>query len=422
MQRERRFEYLLLLTIPLVVAGSCVHGIQIGTARPTGLFWIATLLGCLALLPWKGERRITFPWLAWVPFYVIQGASLAWGDQERYNTQLFVQMTVFFLLGIVASYAIESEEDLAPFNVFYVLATLVLGIACAYYMAGPGRDLQAQEKGNYTGFAERPAATSLIMIAAIFLAQIRRLPRTAVVMWLLCFGISILSQSRMATLVLLGLWLIHPRLTGLKTRVAFAGVVVVLGLAAFNTPIIQERFFARQQGFAGKGELKDVLAGKFDSAGRFEAWPKVWERSMDRPWFGHGVGQSSPFVYRIWAPMDKPHNEYLKMLYDTGYVGLAAFSIGLLGTLANLRRVLRQSDERNWAASAAYLGWIGFILMSIVDNPLVYGVNFLHPLFMMVGAANAIAAHQQAQESRPGERAFVDEPVGTDYPAPVMLR
>jgi O-antigen ligase len=99
--------------------------------------------------------------------------------------------------------------------------------------------------------------------------------------------------------------------------------------------------------------------------------------------------------------MDKPHNEYLKMFYEGGIIGVCLFLFALLGTLINLIYVVRRSRPENWMASAAYMAWIGFILMAIVDNPLVYGNNFLHPLFMMVGAANAIQRRESSMH--PGQ-------------------
>ena len=191
--------------------------------------------------------------------------------------------------------------------------------------------------------------------------------------------------------------MIHPQLASMKTRVLLLGLVIIVGLAAFNTPIIQDRFFKKKYGFSGSGTLEDVFAGKFDSAGRFNAWPIIIEKAADAPWIGHGVGQSAPFIYSVWAPMDKPHNEYLKMLYEGGYIGLICFVFGLFWTMVNLTWNLYQTGHRNWVTSAAFMGWAGFILMAIVDNPLVYGNNFLHPVFFFVGAANGITASLRSQ-------------------------
>ncbi len=391
---------LLLMTVPLVMAVSAVGGIAIGPLRHTGLLWILTLLIACVLIPLKGLRTITFPWLAWLPLYLFLGFSLAWTEFDwRNNIQLFVQMCVYPLIGIIASYTIRSEEELESYNFLYILATILIGLFCVYYTIGPGKSSNTSDGALYNGFAERPAATSLIVIASLFLAQIHKIPKTAIVMWGLCFGICILSASRMATVVLLLLWMIHPQLASLKTRLLMMVLAMILGVAAFNTSIIQDRFFTKKYGFSGTGTMEDVFSGKFDSAGRFQAWPIILEKSGEAPWFGHGVGQSAPFVYSVWAPMDKPHNEYLKMLYDGGYIGLGLFVLGLVLTLANLYRILRATKNRNWATSAAIMGWIGLILMAIVDNPLVYGNNFMHPLFFLVGAANGISMNILSQDS-----------------------
>jgi len=272
----------------------------------------------------------------------------------------------------------------------YIFATIAIGMFCVYFGTGKKDEFS---NSLYSGFADRPAATSLIAVASLFLAQIHKIPKTAISMWLLCFGICILSASRMATVVLLVLWIIHPQLAGIKARFLIILAVMVMGFAAFNTSIIQDRFFTKKYGFSWKGTLEDVFSGKFDSAGRFDAWPIIIEKSAETPWFGHGVGQSAPFVLSVWAPMDKPHNEFLKILYEGGYIGLGFFALGIVSTLFNLYRILRATRNRNWATSAAIMGFVGFILMAVVDNPLVYGNNFMHPVFFLIGAANGIAAN-----------------------------
>ena len=416
---------LFLMSVPIVMAASSIAGISIGPLRHTGLLWILTLIfGCM-LLSIKGLRKVTFPWLGWLPLYLLLGCSLSWGEFDwRNNIQLFVQMTVYPLIGIIASYAIRSEEELESYNVLYIVATLAIGLFCVYYGAGKTDDYS---DALYSGFADRPAATSLIAIAALFLAQIHKIPKTAIAMWGLCFGICILSASRMATVVLLVLWIVHPQLASLKTRFLLIIAVMALGLAAFNSSIIQDRFFTKKYGFSGKGTLSDVFSGKFDSAGRFDVWPIIIEKSADAPWFGHGVGQSVPFVLSVWAPMDKPHNEYLKLLYEGGFIGLGFFALGIVSTVINLYRILRVTRNRNWASSAAIMGFVGFILMAIVDNPLVYGNNFMHPVFFLIGAANGIAAgllendEQNATQNENASGACLNTS-GRETIKPILLR
>ncbi len=384
-------ENLLLISVPLVMAASSVAGIAIGPLRHTGLLWILTFLIGAILIPLRGFRKITFPWLGWLPFYLFFGLSLFWSEMDwRNNIQIYIQMTVFPIVGVIASYTIRSEEEMAKYNGLFIFSTLLIGVFCVFFTFGPGQAIRSTHGSLYEGFADRPAATSLIVIASLFVAQFHRLPKTSVAMWSLCLGICILSASRMATIVILMLWLIHPQLASMKTRLVLTALVIAVGLAAFNTPIIQDRFFKKKYGFSGSGTIQDVLAGKFDSAGRFNAWPIIIAKSEEAPWIGHGVGQSAPFIYRVWAPMDKPHNEYLKTLYEGGYMGLCFFLVGLCSASANIVWNLYRSGRENWVTSAAFMGWAGFILMALVDNPLVYGNNFLHSVFFFVGAANGV--------------------------------
>lgn len=395
MQRHR-LDLLLINTVPWAAVLSSVHGLNFGSMRHTGLMWLLTLFAAVPLLVLRGGKKITFPWLCWAPFFLICFVSLTWSDLSMtYNIQLFMQMFVFYVMGMLASTAIESEEDVASWTKSYTIALTVIAVLCLFFKIGPGKAFQGGEDGKYFGFADRPAAMTLIVIGAVFLSQFQRSPKTAIIGWFGCLAVGILSGSRMVSVVTLLLWMIHPRLASLRTRALVSIFMMVVGLAAFHTPIIQDRFFQKESGFSGSGSISDVLEGKFDSAGRFESWPKILEKSTDYPWFGHGLGQSVPFVYRVWAPMDKPHNEYLKTLFDTGYFGMGSFVLGLLGTWWNLARVVRRSQGPSaWVAQAAYMGHVGFILMAICDNPLVYATNFLDPLFVLIGAANALAARQ----------------------------
>jgi hypothetical protein len=397
--KENRPNYLFLLSIPYVMAFSSVAGYSIGTIRHTGLYWMATGIAAFFLIPLKGGGKITFPWWYWAPFYLVMGFSLtATGFDLRENVQLLFQITVCFLVGIVASFSCRSLDIINRLRPHYIAASLILSAFCVYYMLGPGRVYQAAEGSLYQGFADRPASCSLIVIASLFLGDFRRQPWLGLFVWFFCVLICFISESRMTTFLLLTLWVIHPTIVTLKARLVLVVLVLASVVFAFNTPIIQDRFFNKKSGYSGQGSLEDVFSGKFDSSGRFDAWPKVFSKSIDRFWTGHGIGESAPFVFRVWAPMDKPHNEYLKMFFEGGIIGLATYVLGLLGILANLYWCQWKTGDTNWVCAAAIMAWVSFILMSFVDNTSVYGGNFTHPLFFLVGAANGITASILAKE------------------------
>lgn len=395
-----RLDYVYLFSLPLVAALASFAGIGVrlpglGLLRHTGLMWLLTLfVGILLLVFFRNGRKVTFPWWCWLPFFAWSLISLQWSDMNpEYNIRLGVQMMVIPLIGLIASFSIISVRDVEGMNTAWILSMLFIGAVCCYFMIGPGQEIQGQAKGNYTGFAERPAGASLLFIGGFFLAQFRKRPVFSTVLWAITFVFCIISGGRMVSALLLVCWVVHPKLSSIGAKVAVVGFVCLVAVAAFNTPIIQQRFFNEAGGHAGHGSVDDVASGNFDSSGRFDAWPKILREAHRRPIFGHGLGNSAPFTYKVWAPMDKPHNDYLKVYFESGVIGLAFFGLGLLGTLLNQLYVMAESDRlgiENWPASAAIMGLASFALLAVVDNPLVLGINFLHPLFAMVGAANAI--------------------------------
>ena len=406
----KRLDYLLFLSVPIVAMLASFAGIGIplpgiGEMRHTGMMWIGTLLTCiLMLIFYRAGRKITFPFLCWLPFFAVTFMSLQWSDMHpTYNVQLAVQMSAFLFIGVVASFAVRDVDDVAAWNWIFVLATLFVGALCCWFKLGPGVDDQQMVQGRYFGLAERPAGMTLMFAATFYLAQIRDKPLSSSLLWLLAFTFCIISGGRMVTALTLFLWFLHPHIGGIGTRVTMIAVALVIGLAAFNTPIIQQRFFDKNSGHAGSGTIQDVVEGKFDGAGRFKAWPLIYRKAWEKPWFGHGVGQSAPYTLKVWSPMDKPHNEYLKVFFDNGMIGVVCFVVAIVGTLWNLSSVMRESREMgidNWPAVGAFMGMATFTLIAFFDNPLVLGNNFTQPLFALIGAANAVLHNAKMKAER----------------------
>jgi len=53
--------------------------------------------------------------------------------------------------------------------------------------------------------------------------------------------------------------------------------------------------------------------------------------SADARWFGKGVGSSSILIDQYFPSLGHPHNDFLRVLYDYGAVGLGCFLVFLLG-------------------------------------------------------------------------------------------
>jgi O-antigen ligase len=148
---------------------------------------------------------------------------------------------------------------------------------------------------------------------------------------------------------------------------AAAGAAVVL-LAAGGGII--ERFTS----------IGDVLGGDnvYDlnsSVGwRLYFWDEILRRFWDRPWFGFGAGSSVMLGVEIFGVEAAPHNGYLRVLYETGVAGAAAF-LWVLGVMLwqGFRMIRQNLDNRLTFISHVYVTMtMTYILLNLTDNILEY--------------------------------------------------
>jgi O-antigen ligase len=196
----------------------------------------------------------------------------------------------------------------------------------------------------------------------------------------------------MATLALLVVPILHPYLRGrILWKTVALGVFIGLGVLLFNTRNFQEHFFN-----SGQGSISDLIAGNYKDLGRFDAWSAVWERSWQRPWLGAGVGAAYIFVPQVWTEMTHVHNDYLRVFYELGLVGLALFIVVIVWQLFDVRRQIAETDDIvQTTFSAAWLGLCAMLISCLTDNTLIYTVLYTDPLFALLGAAYGAAWYER---------------------------
>jgi hypothetical protein len=313
-----------------------------------------------------------FPMPIWIPWVLIVAFSVLWADPlDLASVQSMCQIITPIIIAPIASKAMKSVEDLKTLLKSFSHCLLILLTAQILYMvAGVGN-------------LGRPMAMTAAIVGCVFVAQIRERPLVAVLGWCGCLLVAGLSGSRMATLAILLEWLILPGYRHQMARLFATGAIAALAVGLFYTPLFQERFFLE-----GEGTLADVADGEISGSGRFEAWPKLWKEVARRPILGAGAHGSARIVNKVWQTSYHPHNDYLRILLEQGVVGLSFFLLGVIGQLLSLWS-RRPSGCQEIAAirSAAHVGILVMLLMAVTDNPIVYGVWFMHPLFVLIGAS-----------------------------------
>jgi O-antigen ligase len=195
----------------------------------------------------------------------------------------------------------------------------------------------------------------------------------------------ILSQSRTAIIVLL-LTLIYISLRQQAknaSRKLTQFFVTFLGIYFLVTAkVVQERF-------KFYGDQANVGGLQFNTAGRVKIWGLLLDKSQDSLVFGHGLGRSEDLIEGYFGTIAQPHNDYLRVLYDTGIIGLVALILVIL--VIFFRRISSTQTGNVRSSGVRVLGNLvlfQFCVFMITDNPLVYPF-YLMPMAFILGLARS---------------------------------
>lgn len=128
-------------------------------------------------------------------------------------------------------------------------------------------------------------------------------------------------------------------------------------------------------------EMDDVLV--VSTTGRLFVWRTYWQVARHHAWFGHGLG-ASIIAGRatLHRSFQLPHNEFLRVVVDTGFAGLSLLLLGyVLAVRQGLRAWASPSGRIVLMLAIAVLG-----LQAGLQNPLagqIFMIGFW--LFLYVG-------------------------------------
>lgn len=216
---------------------------------------------------------------------------------------------------------------------------------------------------------------SAFLLTAIPYTKSRLLKVIPITLFVISITLVSLLKSRavaisalLATLLFVTMAILHrkrPRFSkGAKT--ATLVTTLVLTIAFFTTGL---RWFATR-GVPHTAEKSEVEYNPLSTSSLSERcllWEKTYQISNKRPFFGYGAGNwqihfpdaGLEGLYRadVWnVNFTKPHNEYLGMMAECGYVGLFAFLCFLCPLLAlSFFAVCETNDKKEFLFGAIIL-------------------------------------------------------------------
>lgn len=359
-----------------------------GTAALTALVALYVLAVAPAMWLPREQRAARLPltlclWLGWAV------ASLVWADISVAAVQnLFVYVGFLGIAALVgAGMADKQDVTRRALRLFSLIGVFISLVFLAQVLKAGAA--QARIAGA-RGFALEAAILvgPAMVYARTYRAGLLRFAPLVLVLAVL------VSLSRTATAVAVVLFVAGWAVTSRRSRGSLVRflVAITLGLYAFRA-LINSYAPLRDRFIGGDGGSVGGIA--VNTEGRQYVWRYLWATARDtneHALFGRGVGAAADeSLGTFGARFPQPHNDYLRLLYDFGWVGLALFSIGMLVLLVQCFRAARTDPEHAPAHHAAGLALLGVLAAMTTDNVLVYPFCMI-PVGVLVGLS---LAHQR---------------------------
>ena len=208
-------------------------------------------------------------------------------------------------------------------------------------------------------------------------------------------------EALAAILAMLCIWVILRkggirRLVRAGVAILFGGVLIYL---SFEYRPLQRAMFRGDRAYS-------VLGVTINTSGRMGLYQTLLPGIADEPVIGHGAGAAALEVARRVKTVVQPHNDYLRLLYDTGSVGLILWIVMYVGTWWTLARwYVRRGREMEAQMQPLGGDWllvaccavVGVGVLALFDNVFVYP-HIMFPLGVLTGLGMGTMVHEERVE------------------------
>ena len=128
---------------------------------------------------------------------------------------------------------------------------------------------------------------------------------------------------------------------------------------------------------------EDSILASIGTTNRGAAWAYILENLPEGTnWWGQGAGHSS-FLADELLGIHHPHNEYLRIFFDFGWIGFTLFLAGSFALFIALLVTWRSTKTE--LSLAGLLSIVVVALMAVTDNPIVF-IYVMLPVALLVSA------------------------------------
>jgi O-antigen ligase len=381
-----------------------VGGLDMNGVRLIG---VSFGLGAVALLL-PSVRSVLFGryGILYVAFLLVAAASLLVSPSQLDGLRLWLKLAYPLLFfAVVAGVATDRRQLDRLMD--YVLAGAVVVVALSVFYTLSGSYGQYDDGTlRVRGVALHENPFSFYLLIALYMAFAR---------------FAVRAQARYLLLAgALGVWMILTltRITFLAGAVGMAGIAIYAAVAARNVrvlvaavaivaliaiplgPVVLQRSFGYVPSPAELASLARTPLALYEAInwqGREIVWPVIFSAFLQQPWTGLGLGGSTELLHHYF-PVHiglVAHNDYLRLLSETGVIGFVLFSGAMIAWLV----AMVGADRRSGGAAREYVlpgiaGLISMGIISITDNTFDYYAPYTQFIGFLAGAALVLANAQ----------------------------
>lgn len=366
-------------------------GVTIAGLRISAVAWIVSLVIGSLFVALK-FRRVRFPWPVWLPWLTCLALATDFSRFEALVRFVILLTPLCVAMGTSTAWFASSQTVRRALRWLFFAS---VGLYVVAVLASGNLSIA----DGYWYLVEGSCMTFVLLGAA---AAIKRnsSTRPQYMVLFVCLAVLFLSQSRWAFLVLALLVLIGPTGQSWRWRVMVAAMYLLAASLLFHSTGFQDVMF--RTAVPSLADLGSLETREIRTGGRLVAWP-AFLAGIDDFWFGEGSVASSDYGQLIFGEgrWSHPHNEYIRLLFDYGAVGLFLFLMPLIWLTWDLTKRLRREREQGsaWLTRFAIAGLIGFGLLAVSGNVLMYHAWYGNLLFAAIGVCYATTSRADKAES-----------------------
>lgn len=354
--------HFVIIVVMLFGFSDVMASLNLGAISGAPLEWAAIGYAAVILLIITGMSRHMLSRSKWYLITcVYYGAIASFAAVKTHYAIVDVSyLLIPILLSIIAFRAIRSEGDALKVCKFIFLSGFISPlIFLVSYLTGSIRIMEGM--GFYSAVGMR-SASLVSLVVGVFAAgyviggskgNAIRYRRLAVASLIVSLAVILITLSRTALLAVIVcfLFIMIFAASGRQRLLILPLTGIVLAVALSYGPL-RDRVMPPQD-----TTIVDAAQRGDFTSGRALIWETTFVDYLQSPWLGRGTGNAKVFVETHFpTSAGLPHNEYLRLLYDGGLVGLCLIMAALASSYFRAFRLWKKARHRHALDAGVHLG------------------------------------------------------------------